>query len=150
MRDLKLGSQARNDAAENTPLAESVGRVRRITAVRRGGTLPAISLCVERDRMNVYLAIIGGSKYRACRQGVLGERETERHERGDEVFDAPEFNNDVNVLVLTRLLTEQGVNPPPAVEPDPKAHSEQGIEQVDHFFGSHPTVIPRPQPAPGQ
>ena len=143
MLHLKLRRQTRNHATENTPLAESIGWVRSITAVRRGGTLPANSPGVEGDRMDVYLTTIGGSKYRACRQVVLGERKTERHERGDEVFDAREFDNDVNVLVLARLLTKQRVNPPPAVEPGPKADREQGIEQFDDLFGSHPTVIPR-------
>jgi hypothetical protein len=143
MLHLELRRQTRNHTTENPSLAESVGRVRSITAVRRGGLLPTGSVGGEGDRMEVDLAPIGGSQYCACRQVVLGERETERRKHSDEIVDAPELDNDVDVLMLTRLLTEQRVNPPPAVEPDPKAGREQGIEQFDHFFGVHPTCIPR-------
>jgi hypothetical protein len=44
--------------AENLPLAESIVAVRGITAIRSRGALPADSLTVERDRMNIHRATV--------------------------------------------------------------------------------------------
>lgn len=77
---------------------------------------------------------------------MLPEHETEWRERGDDVFDVPEFNDNVNVLVFARLLAKERVNTPTAIEPGRKTRGEQGIEQFDHVVATHSTVIPRGPP----
>jgi len=103
---LKLRRQARDRAAENLSLAESIGGVCGITAIRSSGTLPSDSLTVKGDRMNIHRATVRGTKYRSRRKVALAEIQPERTKRGDDIVNAPEFNDDVNVLVCARLLAE--------------------------------------------
>jgi hypothetical protein len=59
MLDLKLRRQTRNQTIENQPLAKPIGRVSGVAAIRPGATLPAGSLHVESDGMEIHLATVG-------------------------------------------------------------------------------------------
>ena len=71
---------------------------------------------------------------------VLGDGEPDLAERLDDPVDVVDRHHQIEVVVVAVLRAEQGVDPPPAVEPQPLdlrlTQDRQHVEDVPRFHGT--------------
>ena len=106
---------------------------------RLGSAVPARPAAARGEHVQVDLATGGVAQRVVPGRGVATVRGPETlapqrlHDRGL----VADLEHEVEVGVLTGLLAEQGVDPPPAVQPDRGAGSLDRVEQLDDVGRPH-------------
>jgi hypothetical protein len=161
-----LGEQPKVAAVEVSPLvAEVVAELehrrdaahlatgddaRRVELARRVETpgvladlLPPVPALVEDERMEVDLPfgrVTQDEARRLPRPRALVPPESEVRERGGAAVEIDPPNHQIEVVVVARLLAQQCVDAPPAIEPD--VDPGQCVENLDDVRGGQSGMFP--------
>jgi hypothetical protein len=137
MAKLEVGGDARDwPALDLTGAIESLGRICAPSSVRQ--RLPRVSIRSEDDRVEIDAAPTRVSQYQARRKPrpLLGiVHEPQAPQNGGSALTLLALDDQVEVLVLARLLAEERVHSPAAVHPEAHACGSQAIEYL-HYIGS--------------
>ena len=97
--------------------------------------LPTVAPLVEHEWMRVDPAAAPVPEHEARRPLVLAGREL--RERRTNTLDVLHSHGEVEVVVLPRLLLEQRIDAPPALEAEPHAGRVQPVEDLRRVAGAH-------------
>jgi hypothetical protein len=131
--NLKLGRDASHRCAENVPRRrEALARPAVRRAVRAVG-LPAVAMLVERQGMTVDLS--AGVILEDEARGPFDVRATELAEDAADSLDVLGAHAEIEIVVRARLLAQQRVDAPAALDPDVDSMLAQTAEDVDDVGG---------------
>ena len=131
---LHLGGQATHLPTENAPLAgEATRRVRPVAPVLHA--VDAIAGPVELDGMDVDLPTSRIEQHNASRQLPFRHLVAVPAKHSAEQRHIRASDDEIEIVVLARLLAEQRVDAPTPVEPD--LDPIQPVEQPDDVLGAH-------------
>jgi hypothetical protein len=123
VRHLRFGRQTPDAASGNAPRRrERLSRVSEWLTIL--GQQMTVALIIKPDRVNFHLASLFVSQYEELRDSAdLSETVGRQNFAHPWLMGIP--HDEVQVLVLTSLLTNQGVDTPAAVQPHIRARSAE-------------------------
>src|SRR5437763_16010514 len=122
-------------AADRAGPGEARGRIWPSAALSH--LVDPVAVLVESDRMHVDLATDVVHELEAHRRAATGEAVAERFQRRDQFRRLVERGYEIEIVVRARLLAEERVDAPAAVEPSREAGGGDRIEQPSDLFRGH-------------
>lgn len=102
--------------------------------------LESASILVERHRVEVNGAQLRVGEHEPDRKLILGSGEAKLAQHLFDALHVLESDYDIQVIVVSRLVTDQRVDAPSAVHPDAQPSGPERIEDVNDGSGIHKLV----------
>ena len=139
VRDLRGRAEALHRSAPDPAGGEALGRVVRLTSPRGAVHVPTIPVAVGGGHAQVDLTTLAVLEGPPTGRVVEDQREPEAVQHATGVVAARRVDDQVDVAVVARLVPQQGVDAPAALDPDVDLLVGEGVQDLEHVarFGGH-------------